>query len=174
MERKHKAFRYYANNLKVLKHFDKSVLRNLTVEHLHSLETYEKFSEGASLICSRTPSKKLLRQLHVTFGMRDGLVIKTARKARVNMYEKVCVGDVVFFSAAGQRQAGMIVMHASVQQDADSIAAAMSFLQLLVLKSRKEGSCEVGDVDKPVIVPAADIRKSCIWAKSNGVTIIVT
>ena len=41
LERKHKVFRYSANNMKVLKHFDKSVLRNLTMEHLHSLKTYE-------------------------------------------------------------------------------------------------------------------------------------
>ena len=92
------------------------------------------------MICSRAPTKRLLRQLQITFGMDHGLVTKAARKARINIHEKVCVGDVVFFNVAGQEQAGMIVLHACVQQDADNIADAMSFLKFLVLKSRKLGS----------------------------------
>ena len=58
LERKHKKFRYYANSMHQLKNFEQSVLRDLTVEHLHNLSTCDKYAGGASLYGGMKPQKK--------------------------------------------------------------------------------------------------------------------
>ena len=58
LERKHRTFRYYANNMKRLKFLDSSVIRDLTVTHIHSLNTCDKYVGDAYLIAEKPIKNK--------------------------------------------------------------------------------------------------------------------
>ena len=171
LERKHRKLRYYANLMNQLKYFNQTVIRELTVEHLHSLSTCEKYAGVASLYGAMKPKKGMLKALKSTFG--NDLVFMSARKARVNAHEKVAIGDVVLFDHAGQQKVGFIKFHVSVQPAESDIAEAITFLHVLNWRSTQKGSSEYTDSDLHLFVPSASILKACIWAKSNGITTIL-
>ena len=129
LERKHKQFRRFADNVTKLKHFDTSVLREMTVNHLNAISETEHFLEGVGLVGAGAPTKRMQRQLEECFG--PDALFKTARRARVNRFEKVAAGDVVEFELAkGDRRAGRVVCHANVQMqrgtDNFSVVSLMS------------------------------------------------
>ena len=113
----------------------------------------------------------MLKALQDTFGY--DLVFMSARKARVNAHEKVAIGDVVLFDHAGQQKVGYIIVHVSVQPSESDIAEAMTFMHVLTVRSTHRGTSDFEDSGQHVFVPTASILKSCIWAKSNGITTIL-
>ena len=171
LERKHRRFRYYANNMHALKYFDQSVIRDLTVAHLHDLSTCGVNAGAASLYCAMKPKKSMLKALQSTFGY--DWVFMNSRKARVNAHEKVAIGDVVLFDHAGQQKVGYIIVHVSVQPSESDIAEAITFMHVLTLRSTNRGSSDFEDSGHHAFVPTASILKACIWAKSNGITTVL-
>ena len=113
----------------------------------------------------------MLKALQDLFG--NGLDFLSARKARVNKHEKVAIGDVVLFEQAGQQKVGFIICHVSLKPSGSDKADAVTFMQVLTERSTHRGSSDFQDSGQQVFVPTGSMLKACIWAKSNGITIIL-
>ena len=120
-ERKHKNIKRWANQLfNTTGDWDASVLREVTSLHIAKLAaaTAITFAETPGLVEPRAPSKKIAPRILDVLGPEfAGATLQTSRKARVNKYQFVSVGDLVLLGSVSSPTVGRVVLHVSVAVD---------------------------------------------------------
>jgi hypothetical protein len=170
-ERKHKKFRKHANQITVLKHFDNSLMRELTVQHLSDLCVTDHFVENVGLVHGSPPTKSMLRLLQQSFG--ECHIFQTSRKVRINHREKVARGDVVFFQDNGVTRAGSVRFNVSVQWFGSQGAEALSFVDVFQQAAATKGFSQWKTTGASMCLPSASICRACVWSESFGVVTIL-
>ena len=130
LERKHKSVKRYADQMAncgedASVDWDRNLLREVTAEHLHSLDNdIGQFRTDAGLQKPKKVSKAMSAELVKMFG--DGVSFQTAHVSRCNEWERISKGDVVIARVGEHSIAAEVVQHISA-----SCSGCTSFLTLL-------------------------------------------
>ena len=145
-------------------------MREVTAEHIATLQRDESvhFVEEACLIEPKHPTKKLLRQLHASWGC-DGaahVTFRVSKTARVNKWEKVAVGDMVLYDAGGHANIGSVVLLASVDDRAER--GEFAGITPYDIVSVRERDWSVRCSGRSFFVLLDEIKHSLIWSESGA------
>ena len=115
LERKHKIPKKYANPLlNTQTNWETFVLRDVTNEHLTTLESTIVFDDGIGLISPYPASKNLNATLQRELNVGPDVVFMTSKQARMNEWDKCSKGDVVLLHDG---RVGEVVLHAAFVSD---------------------------------------------------------
>ena len=164
-ERKHKCSKRFANNsVNTDANWESAVLREMTCHHLHALsEDESRFCLVPALVGARSPPAKLLNALNHQFGPGD---YQVASSARLASYERISVGDVVFYGGNEENFAGKIGMLVTAKVHGDDITAVLMNGFNHVGKTRKGDEWQTTDMMQICLLSA--IKGTAIWAAVEG------
>ena len=145
LERKHKTIKKYANHIfrssaTTNTEWDKSVLRDVTCERMHGIADDEFDLSTGLLAPSKPASKKLTGELQRAFP-HPGLEFRVAQHSRLNICDRVSVGDTaVMLNAVGGYVMGAVRQLIAI--DSPSMAAPFhaALVELWSFQSTKYGA----------------------------------
>ena len=162
-ERKHKGIKRFANEVRNTSvDWDRSVLREATAHHMGLLQQKSgtDLSEVAGLVEGRKAGRRVGPSLEDAFGIsRDYMT--TSRRARVNEWETVSVGDVVLAGATDPPTLGELQLHAAVELDGETEPPFSFLRRFSVQESPRSWKCKLSEVC--TVVETSDIVCALIW-----------
>ena len=171
-ERKHKMVKRFTGDHKNTANYEKSVLAEITCQHLHDLVADDKCCYDARLVeptvqC-REPAAGKLRAVS---GLPHGSPIRTARRARVSEFEVCAVRDVVIAKENGDTVVNEVWFFFASGTVLLAVVARWPF----VSQNAEQGTITVTCTDADVkCVPVADIVTSCSHRrKADGTALII-
>ena len=165
LERKHKMPKRYGNEIRnTSSNWDASVLREATNHHLGALtSTNGHFRFDAGLVDEHPVKPKLGASLQAAFGAE--LQFNTANVARINEWERCCVGDVVLADNEDAALVGEVVMHLSYTLHGEYVA--FSCIRKWQPTATLLRSAKWLRTQRLEFVLVRDIRCALIWAASG-------
>ena len=156
-ERKHKMVKRYTNNQRNTRHYERSILSEVTCQHLHDIANVMTFNLDVGL---KTPVYKcpddMSNAVRGELGLCDDVLCTTSKTARVSKFEVVHTNDVVVFRLQDRFQVGQINCLVS--------AGAMSFAVI------DQWSIEERNLSQGTVITRTDrgvfifVRLACIEA----------
>ena len=166
-ERKHRMVKRYTNNQRNTQTYEKSVLAEITCQHMHDLRPCLKFSLAIALQAPiRKCSASMMEMLRVYLDISDHAVVTTSKSARTTKFEVVHTGDIV--TLQDENRHGIAKVQCLFAIDDEPLA----LIDQLPVSSndKKQGSVEVPCTGTCKIVPASCILAACTYRqKPTGV-----
>ena len=160
-ERKHKCIRRFAVPTLNTKSFEKTVLEEVTCQHLWAVSQPSTFEFDIGLVNPRAPNTATKERLRHALGLDNPNIIEAiSGEARFNAFETCQKKDVVLVQTSdGSLAAGEIWLHARLAGEERTILSTWSLRKL-----NRECSAAVWNVaDSATVVPTTDIVASVVW-----------
>ena len=172
LERKHKRPKVFANEIQNTSfNWERSTLREVTVNHFADLERKGHFQAAACLVDPYTPRATTMLKIRDEMGIGADFVVMTARKARINEFEIVSNGDVVLVQpaeAANNRFAGQVKYFVALEDPAGESEVFVQIERWTLIAEGSRCSKWRRSVNDLVFISAAEIVCSVIWARSGN------
>ena len=168
-ERKHKSVKRYANiHYNTRGDWDRSVLREVTCDHIARLVNAPmiKFSATPGLDSGRVPSAKLYRALVPLIGRFAKDQVNVSRVARINMYEKVNIRDVVRIGTIEPAIIGQVKFHVSVTDG--SVTQCVTIVEEFSVESTHPRFWKCRKSGNNTVVETGDIHCALIFGGNEG------
>ena len=176
LERKHRMIKRHANPMtNTAGRWDKTVLRSVTVEHVHRLKAHDEADApwlGPRLIGCKAPPRQLELKLSECLGRSDWVCARQAHAARC----KITVGDYVVFNCGQQQE------HAALEHIVSAAGDSCGLCLIRVLKkapAKVPADATFGMFDAPqegdclMAVPLEDVVGPSTWMKKAGSLLIL-
>ena len=169
LERKHKGVKRYADNVTNCGNtedtrWDRSVLREITADHVHALQQDPlRFDVSSGLDKARQAAQALRDRLAIQFGEGD---FEVARVCRVNEWEKVAVGDAVVVAHCDSCFVGEVLQHICRTRGCEK--ANFTLISKFDFDSDLNERCSVHRRGGAVWVGTSAIECAVTWAPRSG------
>jgi hypothetical protein len=165
-ERKHRAVKAYANDIKNTIMFDESILSEVTCAHLARMDDPDVFSTRVGLIQPRMPTPKLARLVYEALDIDVNIRVHVlmGRESRFNKFGTCAINDVVAMQVGTALQIGQVRFHFEVEGEPVSIISTWDDL-----KPDEHGSCVCKPSGRHITIETSDILETLTWKMtSNG------
>ena len=170
LERKHKFPKRWANQITNTKHsYEAHVLRMVTVHHCEALLSGKSsFGKEACLLEPREPSVRMGKAMQAAIGNLGEITI--ARTARINEYEKIEKGDMIYICIDGSELFGT-VEYLFQQKGLHACGDPLAFVLLFALRGAQTRCWQLRSTEEAAIVQVKDIRSALTWCGQGAAVV---
>ena len=167
-ERKHKIIRRFANPTVNTSTLEKTVIEEVTCQHMWDIKSFDTFNCDVGLVLSRTPSRAAMKCLmeHLNLDAEDKDVIEAiSSTSRFNQYETCQRKDVVLVDVGGRLIAGEVWLHLRL------LGTSASLISLWTQRSfsRESLAAEWTIVDEGKLCETRSIVATVTWMQFGNV-----
>jgi hypothetical protein len=164
-ERKHRAVKAYANDIKNTIMFDESILSEVTCAHLARMNDPDVFSTRIGLIQPRMPTPKLARLVYeaLDLDVNTRYHVLIGKESSFNKFGTCAINDVVAMQFGTALQIGQVRFHFEVEGEPVSIISTWDDLN-----PDEHGSCVCKPSGRHITIETSDNLETLIWKMTSN------